>query len=346
MLTNKKTSQQTPPRNKVDTNNKTHHRQVAYHEVGIDEYQQRIDNFLIRYYHSVPKSRVYRMLRHGEVRVNKGRSKASYKLQMGDQIRLPPCVIDETRKQANAYVNTSLVNQILQGILYEDDYLAVIDKPFGLAVHGGGKKGSADGLIEQLNRTQGWQKAELAHRLDKDTSGCLLVAKRRSVLRQLHQQFRQNEIKKVYTTIVHGVWSPKWQSVNEPLLRYLMPNGERRVKVNKQGQFALTHFDIAQKLTNCTMLKARLETGRTHQIRVHCQAKECPIIGDDKYGNRKLDQALMTQAQSNATNKAKLNRLALHANELSFVHPVNQHKVNVQSPLPNSFIKFIQAMSL
>lgn len=318
--------------------------QVHYHEVGIDEYQQRIDNFLISHYRGVPKSRVYRMLRGGEVRVNKGRIKAAYKLQMGDQIRLPPYVTDDKRKSSTPRVNSHLMNELLSHILYEDEHLAVFDKPFGVAVHGGGKAGQPSGLIEQLTQVSGWQKAELAHRLDKDTSGCLLIAKRRSILRQLHQQFRQNQIHKVYSVLVHGIWSPKWQMVNQPLLRYLMPNGERRVKVDKNGQYALTHFDIAQKLHNCTLLGARLETGRTHQIRVHCQFNKCPIIGDDKYGNRQLDKSIAAQTYS--VNNSKLSRLGLHAHQLSFRHPVNNHKVNVQSPLPKSFLQFIEATRL
>ncbi len=320
--------------------------QASYHKVGIDEIGQRIDNFLIRYYKAVPKSRVYRMLRGGEVRVNKGRIKAPYKLQLGDNVRLPPCFIDEQKKQQKALINTSLINEILSNVLYEDEYLAVIDKPFGIAVHGGGGSSSTNGLIEQLNHTEGWEKTELAHRLDRDTSGCLLIAKRRSVLRQLHQQFRQNQVRKIYTVIVNGEWSQKWQSVNEPLLRYLMPNGERRVKVSKQGQYALTHFEIAQKLQNCTMLKARLETGRTHQIRVHCQSNGCPIIGDDKYGDRKLDQAIMAQLPPQQHKKAKLQRLALHSSSITFTHPVKEHKVSVESPLPKNFQQFIDAVSL
>lgn len=311
--------------------------QVSYYKIGVDEYQQRIDNFLIRHYHSLPKSRIYRMLRTGEVRVNKGRVKASYKLQMKDRVRLPPYMAE--KKSRPIHTNSPLINDIL----YEDEHIAVFNKPFGLAVHGGGKLGRMDGLIEQLNRTEKWQKAELAHRLDKDTSGCLLIAKRRSVLRQLHTQFRQGQIKKIYTLIVHGTWSAKCQAVNEPLMRYLMPNGERRVKVDKRGQYALTHFDIAQKLDNYTVLNVRLETGRTHQIRVHCQSKNCPIIGDDKYGDRQLDK-LMAQAQK--TRQYKLNRLALHASELSFHHPVSHRQISIHSPLPETFLKFIKASAL
>lgn len=289
-------------------------------DIRDDDAGQRIDNFLITYLKGVPKSRIYRLLRRGEVRVNKGRIKADYKLARGDQIRLPPIRVAE--KTPAAIPGDKLLALVGEAIVYEDDSLLAINKPSGMAVHGG--SGINLGLIEILRHQKGDKRLELVHRIDRDTSGLVLVARRRSVLTQLQDQFRVASVDKRYQTLVAGSWPRHCRRVDAPLLKNQVAGGERIVRVHVDGKASVTEFRILQRYRMASLLEVNLVTGRTHQIRVHTQHMGHPIIGDPRYGD----------GESNKTMKQfGLSRLFLHAASLALDHPSGR-RLHLDAPLP------------
>jgi 23S rRNA pseudouridine955/2504/2580 synthase len=292
-------------------------------EVGEEAAAQRIDNFLLRHLKGVPKSHVYRVLRSGEVRVNSGRVKPEYRLQPGDRVRVPPI---RTSKR------TSTARPTEFPLVYEDAALLVVDKPAGVAVHGG--SGVSFGVIESLRAARPQAKIlELAHRLDRDTSGLLIVAKKRSALVELHRMLREGEIEKIYLTVVKGRWEGKTREIRESLHKYVNAKGERRVSVREDGMTAVTKVRMLKKIPEFSFLEVELLTGRTHQIRVHLAHANHPILGDDKYGDFELNHRL---------EKAGVHRLFLHASRLAFTHPVNREKLELKSPLPQDMKTFVE----
>lgn len=276
--------------------------------VGEEAAGQRIDNYLLKLLKGVPKSRIYRLLRKGEVRVNKGRIKPEYKLMDGDSVRVPPIRVAERTAPEDVFVSDGLSRQLQGAILFEDDRLLIINKPSGLAVHGG--SGVSVGLIEALRRIRPDERfLELVHRLDRDTSGCVMLAKKRSTLKTLHGLLRGNGVDKRYLALVEGRWSSRKVQVKLPLEKNVLQSGERMVRVNPDGKYALTRFEVVQRFPGATLVEARPVTGRTHQIRVHCQAAGHPIIGDDKYGRDEVNEQFR---------KEGVQRLFLHAHSLGF----------------------------
>ena len=245
---------------------------------------QRLDNFLLAQLKGVPRSRVYRMIRSGEVRVNGSRRRPNSRLESSDQVRIPPVRTNESDRAIEA--PRSWINKVKNAVLYEDDDLIVLNKPVGVAVHGG--SGELFGIAETLEHVFGQANMQLAHRLDKATSGCLVIAKNRSTLNKYHSAFRNNEIKKSYDVLIEGEWPRELLMVDARIERFHLSNGERRVRVSEAGQRSLTEFDVIARCSNATWLTARPQTGRTHQIRIHTQFVGYAIIGDRKYGNRRF----------------------------------------------------------
>ena len=265
------------------TNEKIVNPNVQFLTISDDEAGQRIDNYLLSKLKGVPKSLMYRIVRKGEVRINKGRVKPEYKLQAGDILRIPPVRISE-KEQPQISNKLNKVNQLGNQIIFEDDYLLAINKPSGIAVHGG--SGLSFGVIEALRALRPEARfLELVHRLDRDTSGILLIAKKRSVLRHLHEQLRIKTIQKDYLALVRGQWQSHCKVVQAPLLKNELSGGERIVRVSEQGKPSETRFSIEERYIAATLIKASPITGRTHQIRVHTQYAGHPIALDDKYGD-------------------------------------------------------------
>lgn len=288
---------------------------VTWLEVGEDADAQRIDNFLLKRLKGVPKSHVYRVLRSGEVRVNSGRVRPEYRLRLGDRIRIPPLRIASGRPPPKPSEFP---------IVLEDPYLIVIDKPAGVAVHGG--SGVSFGVIESLRAARPQAKVlELAHRLDRDTSGLLVVAKKRAVLVELHRMLREGEVKKAYTAVVAGEYRGPAE-IRASLHKYVTGSGERRVAVKEGGMAAATRIEVRKKSSLLSLLEVHLLTGRTHQIRVHLAHVGHPILGDDKYGGEA---------------KRRAPRLLLHAGRLAFRHPATGEPVKLDSPLPADMKAFI-----
>ena len=294
---------------------------VQFITIDAEQDGQRIDNFLKTQLKGVPKSLIYRMLRKGEVRVNKKRIKPEYKLCVGDEIRVPPVRVAEENALPSSRLSS--VQALAHQILFEDDAIIVLNKPSGLAVHGG--SGLSFGVIEGLRALRPESRfLELVHRLDRDTSGLLLVAKKRSALKHLHEQLRVKTMRKQYLALVRGQWQPHVKVVNAPLLKNILQSGERIVRVNSEGKPSETRFQIMQKFANATLVMASPITGRTHQIRVHTAHAGHPIACDDKYGERAFDEIVRS---------AGLTRLFLHAYRLTFTHPVTGKEMSVEAPL-------------
>ena len=299
-------------------------------EVGEESAGQRIDNFLLRLAKGVPKSHVYRILRSGEVRVNKGRIGAEYRLREGDMVRVPPIRLAEKPAAGVAAPAREFA------IAYEDEALIVIDKPSGVAVHGG--SGVSFGVIEQLRQARPQAKLlELAHRLDRETSGLLIVAKKRSALTRLHDMFRDGKIAKRYLALVKGRWMNPQQHVKLPLVKYLTAEGERRVSVSltREGKEAHSIVRLVARWRNFSLVEVELKTGRTHQIRVHLAHLGFPLAGDDKYGDFSLNKDLQ---------KAGLKRMFLHAAQLKLPHPLTDAPVELVAPLPPELREFLKRL--
>ena len=296
--------------------------QVTWLEVAEDGADQRIDNFLLRRLKGVPKSHVYRVLRSGEVRVNSGRVKPEYRLRPGDRVRVPPMRLPERTVRTPKPLGLPVV--------FEDAALLVIDKPSGVAVHGG--SGVSYGVIESLRAERPQAKfLELAHRLDRDTSGLLLLGKKRSALVELHRMLREGEVDKRYLAVVKGRWGGK-EELRDPLHKYVTSQGERRVAVREGGQAAVTKVKCLKTGESSSLVELRLLTGRTHQIRVHLAHAGHPVLGDDKYGDFDLNKKLL---------KDGVERLFLHAERLSLRHPLSGAALAFKARLPEDMKSFI-----
>ncbi|ARJ44069.1 23S rRNA pseudouridine(955/2504/2580) synthase [Pantoea alhagi] len=290
--------------------------------ISAEEAGQRIDNFLRTQLKGVPKSMIYRILRKGEVRVNKKRIKPEYKLQAGDEVRIPPVRVAE-REEAAISPKLERVASLKDAILYEDEYILILNKPSGTAVHGG--SGLSFGVIEGLRALRPEARfLELVHRLDRDTSGVLLVAKKRSALRSLHEQLREKGMQKDYLALVRGQWPSHIKAVQAPLLKNILQSGERIVRVSSEGKPSETRFKVEERYAFATLVKASPVTGRTHQIRVHTLHAGHPIAFDDRYGEREFDKQLSATG---------LRRLFLHAAALSFNHPHSGDRMRIEAPL-------------
>jgi 23S rRNA pseudouridine955/2504/2580 synthase len=304
---------------------------VQFLTVGDESAGQRLDNFLIRVLKGVPKTHVYRIIRSGEVRVNKGRASADSRVETGDVVRLPPVRIADSVAEKAA--NPAPAREF--PLLFEDEHLIAIDKPAGVAVHGG--SGVSFGVIEQLRQARPAARfLELVHRLDRETSGILLVAKKRSALTKLQDQFRERETGKTYLALAIGAWPANKKVIDQPLHKYLQADGERRVKVvakdDPDGMRSITLVKVQESFPGVSLLEVTIKTGRTHQIRVHLASQGHPIAGDDKYGDFELNKALA---------KRGLKRMFLHAWRLQFDHPATGERIALQAPLPPELQKFI-----
>ena len=302
-------------------------------EVDADSAGQRLDNFLIRQLKGVPKTHVYRIIRSGEVRINKGRASADTRVAAGDVVRLPPVRISD--KVAEKAERPAPAREF--PILLEDEHLIALDKPAGVAVHGG--SGVSFGVIEQLRQARPQAKfLELVHRLDRETSGILLVAKKRSALTHLQDQFRERETGKTYLTLVTGAWPANKKVIDLPLHKYLQADGERRVRVttadDPDGMRSITLVKVRAALPGMTLLEVTIKTGRTHQIRVHLASQGHPIVGDDKYGDFELNKGLQKQG---------LKRMFLHAWRLQFNHPATGQRIELRAELPPELADFLPA---
>lgn len=305
---------------------------VSYKTATEDDAGQRLDNYLARTLKGVPRSMLYRILRRGEVRVNKKRVSPSYKLVCGDEIRIPPVRVSQGAVTIPSS-NLNVVQNIKDNILYETDNIIVVNKPARIAAHGG--SGIEFGLIEALRALYPNQRfLELAHRLDRETSGCLIVAKRRSALRNLHEQFRQRVVKKRYLTLVPGRWDRRQKLIEAPLLRNELRSGERMVEVNfKEGVPSSTGFDIVEEFKHATLIAAMPHTGRTHQIRVHTAYARHPVGGDDKYGDKEFNSYL---------HEYGLNRMFLHAAKITFIDPETGDPLKIEAPLPDELNRVLE----
>ena len=300
---------------------------VTRRQIGEEAEGQRIDNYLLRVCKGVPKSHVYRILRSGEVRVNSKRIGPDYRLQGGDVVRIPPLQMGVERKPAVPVGRE-------YRIVHEDDGLLVVDKPAGMAVHGG--SGVSFGVIEQLRRQRPQARfLELAHRLDRETSGLLLIAKKRSALTALHEMFRAGRIRKRYLALVKGRWYEPMRHVKLALQKYLTEEGERRVSVSQEGKPAHSIVRLVARWENFSLVEVELETGRTHQIRVHLAYLGFPLCGDDKYGDFALNKTLQKQG---------LGRMFLHAAKLAFEHPIAGDRLELLAALPEDLQLFLRLL--
>ncbi len=309
------------------------HQQVQLLTIEAEHEGQRIDNFLKTQLKGVPKSLIYRILRKGEVRVNKKRIKPEYKLCPGDEVRVPPVRVAEKNELPSA--NLGSIQRLESQILFEDEAMIVLNKPSGMAVHGG--SGLSFGVIEGLRALRPEARfLELVHRLDRDTSGVLLVAKKRSALRSLHEQLRVKTMRKQYLALVRGQWQSHVKVVNAPLRKNDLQSGERVVRVSSDGKPSETRFRIARQFAEATLVECSPITGRTHQIRVHTQHAGHPIACDDKYGEAAFDEKMRSQG---------LKRLFLHAWKLTFTHPVDGREVLIEAPLAPELDNFLNKLA-
>lgn len=307
--------------------NELNRNQVNFYEITENEESQRLDNLLIKILKGVPKSHIYKIIRNGEVRINKSRADASTKLTIGDSIRIPPIRIATTEEKNNIPKTTFPV-------LFEDDYYLIIDKPAGTACHGG--SGVSFGVIEQLRQNLDHKFLELAHRLDKETSGILILAKKRNALIKLQELMKSNLMVKEYYALGIGVIPDNKRNVKLPIFKYTTKSGERKVKIDHEnGQFSHTIFTVKERFKEFTLLSASLQTGRTHQIRIHLQSIGYPIAGDEKYGDF---------ASNDLLQKKGLKRMFLHAYHIKFIHPITEKNIEINSELPPPLKAFINKL--
>ncbi|MCV2503688.1 MAG: RluA family pseudouridine synthase, partial [Neisseriaceae bacterium] len=284
-------------------------------------------NYLHKKLKGVPKSHLHKIIRSGEVRVNKQRVKSDYKIQNNDNIRIPPIRVSE-----NTLKNS--IPLVRLPVIYEDDALLVINKPSGVASHGG--SGLSYGVIEQLRKQRPENKyLELVHRLDKDTSGLLMIAKKRKALVNIHEQLRQNHPQKIYLALSTKPWNQKTRNIKLPLIKYQGKSGEKMVRIDENGQYAHSQFEIVENFPNHSLLKVTLKTGRTHQIRVHMQSQNAPIAGDERYGDYALNKQLKKQG---------LKRMFLHAFQLKIKYPDETNQLLLEAPLPDELSDFLSIL--
>ncbi len=311
----------------------TPHNRVRELRIDAEGAGQRIDNFLLKTLKGVPKSRIYRILRKGEVRVNKGRIKPTYKLQDGDLVRIPPVRMAEQGDTVPP--GERVLERIRASIIHEDKAYLVLNKPSGLAVHGG--SGLSYGVIEGLRAIYPEAKfLELAHRLDRDTSGCLLVAKKRSALRHFHELQRSGKVEKRYLCLVAGEWQGGRRRIDAPLRKNTLRSGERVVRVDGEGKASLSIFEPVERYRGATLMGVDLRTGRTHQVRVHAQYSGHPIAGDDKYGDEAFNRAMAEKG---------LKRLFLHAVDLRFEHP-DGGELALRAPLEPALEQLLEQLEI
>ena len=311
---------------------------VQFVEISADHAGQRIDNYLMCLLKGAPRSLVYRIVRKGEVRVNKGRIKPEYRLKEGDIVRIPP--VRQAEKKDAGKAPDSILKQIESRILFEDKRILILNKPSGLAVHGG--SGLSFGLIEVLRELRPNDKnLELVHRLDRDTSGCLIIAKKRSALRRLHEQLREGTMDKRYMTLLKGKWKGRSKWVDAPLLKNVIKSGERLVFVDPKGKDARTQFLPYSIGEEASLMNVKLDTGRTHQIRVHAQHLGYPIAGDTKYGDDEFNRELKRKG---------LKRLFLHAFSLKFHLPDTETgediPISVEAPLDEALVNILNKLNI
>lgn len=305
---------------------------VVIIEVDAEFAGQRVDNYLMAHLKGVPRSRIYRIIRKGEVRVNKKRVQAQYKLQAGDKLRVPPVRVATPAIQRP--VGEGLTQLLLDAVLYEDESVIVLDKPAGLAVHGG--SGVSLGLIEALRQSRNDPRLELVHRLDRDTSGCLMIARKRSALRVLHAELREGRVEKIYTALAVGRWPARFDDVRAPLLKNHLKSGERMVVVSREGKQSHTRFRVLHQYPKAALLEASPITGRTHQIRVHARFAGCPLAGDSKYGDDGDNKYFKSMG---------LRRLFLHASRLGFKSPDTGRRCEPVANLPDDLEKTLEKLS-
>lgn len=308
-------------------------RAVIFEEVSEDYVGQRLDNFLMSRIKGAPKSLIYRIIRKGEVRINKGRTKPDYKVCLGDVVRIPPVRVKEASEPAS--VPNKMAVDIEKAIIYEDDYLLAVNKPRGMAVHGG--SGISLGLIEALRVIRPLcKRLELVHRLDRDTSGVILVAKKRTTLVALHKMLQNKSgMKKRYLALVYGNWPKHLKDVTVPLIKNELKSGERVVKASQEGKPCHTRYSLERRFEEHTLINAEPVTGRTHQIRVHCQFSGYSIVGDDKYAS---DEQLKSSKKQGAK------RMFLHAQSLRFKHPQTEENMFIEAPLDEAYREFLNGL--
>ena len=304
---------------------------MRHREIDAERAGQRLDNYLLGELKGVPRSHVYRLIRSGQVRVNSGRTNPSYRLQAGDRVRVPPVGV---RPATPATATPDRLDWLGERVLYEDNRILVLDKPAGMAVHGGSSVSL--GVIEALRLLRPECKdLELAHRLDRGTSGCLLLAKRRSALRVLHELLRQAQVDKRYLTLVKGRWPEGTTEIDAPLVTRRV-GGEARVKVDESGKEARSTFRLVDRFgTTASLLEVSIDTGRTHQIRVHAAHAGHPVAGDERYGDKDFDEYLKSFG---------LTRMFLHAHSLSFDWPETGEPFNASAPLPDDLKAVLTAL--
>ena len=306
--------------------------QVQFFTIEEENYLQRIDNFLITKMKGVPKSKVYKILRKGEVRVNKKRVKPEYKLQINDEVRVPPVRLEEAPTQT---LNTKNLVYLENTVLYEDERLLIVNKPSGVAVHGG--SGLNYGLIEAFRALRpNAPFLELVHRLDRDTSGCIVIAKKRSALRHLHEQLRNKQMDKTYHALVCGHWPKNRNKVSAKLQKNQLQSGERMVFADENGKPSETRYKLLNTFSDSSLVEAKPITGRTHQIRVHCQFAGHAIANDSKYGDESF---------SKSVRKLGCKRLFLHAKTIQFIHPLSEKQVRFDAPYDDSLSSLMSKLN-